>query len=62
MSKNDVKEFPGQVEEGQEAATAAVREAIQCSDTTNNMNYGHSMYASCEKEKNYNQEKTRLVV
>ena len=58
-----VKEFPGQVEEGQEAATTAVREAgVQCSDTTNNMNYEDSIYASCEKEKNYNEQKTKLVV
>ena len=57
-----LKPFPWLAEGGYDAgATAAVRDAIQCTDT-GNMNYEDSIYASCEEEKNYIKEKSQLVI
>ena len=61
-----VKHFHGlaEPEEGQETTTAtrAVARAVQCTDTTDNMNYEDFIYTSCEVEKSFIKHKSELVV
>ena len=62
-----VKRLQGQagLEEGQEkgAPTIAVaREAVQCTDRTDNMNYEDFIYISCVEEKKFDETKSKFVV
>ena len=60
-----VKHFQGLAgpEEGHEAPTTAavVREAVQCTNSTDNKNDEDSVYISSEEEKYYEEEKSELV-
>ena len=60
---SQIKIFQGQAEpERYETTTAAVaREAVQCTDTTDILNYEDFIYTNCDEEKSYEEEKSELV-
>ena len=60
---SQIKIFQRQVEHEiyETSTTAVAREAIQCTDTTDIMNHEDFIYANCDEEKSYREEKSELV-